>query len=416
MTFRWFYISEFFQDFKTQKTRAFLTASAIAWGTLTVVLLLAFGQGFRSRMISSLLNAGDQIIVIYGGQTTKGYQGLPEGRRIRLTVDDEKLLRESLPGIGWISIQYGQWNTRLTLNKKSAVTYGVGVEPSFEIMRRMYPVRGGRFINSRDVQQKRRVVILGEEIARELFGKEKPVGKTLKIDNIPFLIVGILQNKLQTSMNNGPDSRRAVMPASTFQAIYGRRYVNQIVIRPKNPDMAKKLEKQIRMLLGRKHRFDPTDPNAIWVNSFIEAEKMSRKVFVGIEIFLAIVGGLTLLVAGVGVANIMFVIVKERTREIGIKKAVGAKNRHILSQFIFESLLITTLGGGFGLFFSWLAVQAMGLLPFDKPPFEYLGQPVLSLTITFITIFTLGLIGLLAGLFPARQAARLEPVESLRYE
>jgi len=416
MEYRWFYIREFFQDLKTQKTRAFLTASAIVWGTLSVVLLLAFGQGFKARMVSGLLNAGDRILVIYGGQTTKSFQGLPEGRSIHLTPEDEKLLKESLSEIDRISVQYGHWNTQLSHGKKSAITYAVGVEPSFEMMRRMYPVSGGRFLNAPDLQQKRRVVVLGSEIANELFGQINPVGQLLTIDGVPFTVIGILQKKLQTSMNNGPDSRRAVMPASTFRAIYGRRYVNQIVIRPRNPDVSKKLEQQIRTLLGRKHRFDPTDSNAIWINSFIEAEKMSRKIFLGIQIFLGIVGGLTLLVAGVGVANIMFVIVKERTREIGIKKAIGAKKSQILSQFIFESVLVTIIGGGIGLFLAWIIVQDTGLLPFDRPPFEYLGKPILNTTIMFLTVFILGLIGLLAGLFPARQAARLEPVESLRYE
>jgi len=416
MIFRWFYIREFFQDLRLQKTRAFLTASAIAWGTLAVVLLLAFGQGFKNTMVSGLLNAGDKILIIYGGQTSKNFRGLPEGRRIRLTPDDEKLLKNSLPGIGWISIQYGHWGTRLTRGKTSVLTYGVGVEPAFEIMRRMYPMQGGRFINTLDVQEKRRVVVLGSEIAEELFGRENPVGKSLKIDTVPFTVIGILQKKLQTSMNNGPDSRRAVMPATTHQAIYGKRYVRQIVVRPRNPGQASLLEKQIRVLLGRKHRFDPTDSNALWINNFIEAERSSRKIFIGIQIFLAIVGGLTLLVAGVGVANIMFVIVKERTREIGIKKAVGAKKSHILSQFIFESLLITVFGGGLGLLLAWLIVQATGLLPFDQPPFEYLGRPVISPLIMGISVFILGLIGLFAGLFPARQAAHLEPVESLRYE
>ncbi|NOY78776.1 MAG: ABC transporter permease [Calditrichaeota bacterium] len=416
MTFRWFYIREFFQDLRLQKTRAFLTASAIAWGTLAVVLLLAFGQGFKHTMVNGILNAGDKILIIYGGQTSKSFRGLPEGRRIRLTPDDEKWLKSSLSGIGWISIQYGHWGTRLTRGKTSALTYGVGVEPAFEIMRRMYPIRGGRFINTLDVREKRRVVVLGSEIAEELFGRENPVGKSLKIDTIPFTVIGILQKKLQTSMNNGPDSRRAIMPATTHQAIYGEQYVRQIVIRPKNPGQASLLEKQIRVLLGRKHRFDPTDSNALWINNFIEAERLSRRIFIGIQIFLGIVGGLTLLVAGVGVANIMFVIVKERTREIGIKKAVGAKRSHILSQFIFESLLITVLGGGLGLLLAWLVVQAMGLLPFDRPPFEYLGRPILSPLIMGISVFILGLIGLFAGLFPARQAAHLEPVESLRYE
>ncbi|GBE28248.1 macrolide export ATP-binding/permease protein MacB [bacterium BMS3Bbin03] len=416
MTFRWFYIQEFFRDLKTQKNRAFLTAFAIAWGTLAVVLLLAFGEGFKIQTAKGLANAGNRIMIIYGGQTTKTYRGLPEGRNIRLTVTDEQLLKESLPEIGLISVQYGHWNAQLTTPKASVVTFLVGVEPSFETMRRMYPIKGSRFLNRPDMQNRRRVVFLGGEIAGELFGQENPVGKSLMINHIPFTVIGIMLKKLQTSMNNGPDSRRAVIPASTFRAIYGNRYVRQIVVRPRKMSDDVMLKKQIRTLLGQRHRFDPTDSNALWIWDFIKQEQTTHKIFVGIQIFLGLIGGLTLLVAGVGVANIMFVIVKERTHEIGIKKAVGARKSHILSQFIFESLLITALGGFAGLLFSWLFVKAMGLLPFDKPPLQYLGEPRLSLTTMLITVFILGTIGLLAGLLPARQAAQVNPVESLRYE
>jgi len=414
--FRWFYIREFLQDLKVQKTRALLTTSAIAWGTLAVTLLLAFGEGLKERLVSGLLNSGDRILIIYGGQTAKSYQGLPKGRWIRLTEEDVRILRESLPEIKFISAHYGRWNTRLTYGKETALTYAIGVEPPFEIMRRMYPVQGGRFLNEIDLREKRRVVFLGNDIARQLFGNEDPIGRVLHIDGVPFRVIGVMQKKLQTSMSNGPDARRAVMPASVFRTLYGRRYVSQIVIRPRDISETPLLKKKIRYILGRRHRFDPSDSRALWMWDFIEDEKLTRKIFLGMQIFLGVVGGLTLLVAGVGVANIMFVIVRERTREIGIKMAVGARRRHILAQFVFEALLMATLGGAVGLLVAWVIVRLVALIPVESPALQYLGKPTLSLPVMLTTVLTLGAIGLLAGLFPARRAARVNPVESLRYE
>lgn len=414
--FRWFYIREFLQDLKVQKTRAFLTTSAIAWGTLAVTLLLAFGEGLKERLVSGLLNSGDRIVIIYGGQTTKSYQGLPKGRRIRLTEEDVRILRESLPEIKFISAHYGRWNTRLTHEKETALTYAIGVEPPFEIMRRMYPVQGGRFLNEIDLRERRRVVFLGNDIARQLFGDEDPIGQVLHIDGVPFRVIGVMQKKLQTSMSNGPDARRAVMPASVFRTLYGRQYVSQIVIRPRDISETPLLKKQIRYILGRRHRFDPSDSRALWMWDFIEDEKLTRKIFLGMQIFLGVVGGLTLLVAGVGVANIMFVIVRERTREIGIKMAVGARRRHILAQFVFEALLMAGVGGAVGLLLSWMIIRVIALVPMQSPALQYLGKPTLSLPVMLTAVFVLGFIGLLAGLFPARRAARVDPVESLRYE
>jgi putative ABC transport system permease protein len=412
----WHYIREFLFDLKVQKTRAILTASAVAWGTMAVSLLLAFGEGLKDRMITSMLNSGERILILYGGQTTKSYRGLPPGRRIRLTEEDAIFLKESIPEIEMISPHYGRWNTRLRYGAKAAVTYAVGVGPPFEIMRRMYPTAGGRFINEKDVQKRRRVVFLGHEIARELFGNESPVGKQLLIEGIPFRVIGVMQKKLQMSMNNGPDSRRAVMPLSTFRTLFGRLYVNQIVIRPREPEQAELLKRKVRRLLALRHRFDPSDSSALPIWDFIEEERIIRAIFLGLQIFLGIVGGLTLFVAGIGVANIMFVIVKERTREIGIKMAVGARKIHIISQFLFEAVAMTGLGGIMGLLGSLIIIFLIRLLPLDQPPLQYLGKPTLSPNVLAISIGALVLIGIMAGLLPARRAASVDPVESLRYE
>ena len=382
-------LKEFWQDLKTHKTRAILTIVAIAWGTIAVVLLMSFGEGLGIQM--------------------------PKGRRVRMVEDDAWLLQRAIPMIDMISPQYRRTVT-LTYKKFSTTTECEGVNPGFEEMRRMYPAAGGRFLNEADLLHQRRVMFLGSEIAREIFGEEDPIGKTLMVDGIPFTLVGLMQKKIQTSMNNGPDTRRAVMPYTTFRTRYGYKYVNSMVVRPSDPTKQEVVKSEIYRVLGRKYDFDPTDERALGIWDFIENEKMGEKISIGIAIFLGSVGFLTLLIAGVGVANIMYIVVKERTREIGIKMAIGARRRYILAQFIFEALLIAMIGGGLGLLFSMGVISVVQLLPAEDGPMQFLGRPVLSHTIMFLTTSILMIIGLLAGFFPARKAAGLDPVESLRYE
>lgn len=408
-------LKEFWQDLKTHKTRAILTIVAIAWGTIAVVLLMSFGEGLGIQMQNGLLNAGNRIMIIYGGETGLSFQGLPKGRRVRMVEDDAWLLQRAIPMIDMISPQYRRTVT-LTYKKFSTTTECEGVNPGFEEMRRMYPAAGGRFLNEADLLHQRRVMFLGSEIAREIFGEEDPIGKTVMVDGIPFTLVGLMQKKIQTSMNNGPDTRRAVMPYTTFRTRYGYKYVNSMVVRPSDPTKQEVVKSEIYRVLGRKYDFDPTDERALGIWDFIENEKMGEKISIGIAIFLGSVGFLTLLIAGVGVANIMYIVVKERTREIGIKMAIGARRRYILAQFIFEALLIAMIGGGLGLLFSMGVISVVQLLPAEDGPMQFLGRPVLSHTIMFLTTSILMIIGLLAGFFPARKAASLDPVESLRYE
>lgn len=409
-------LQEFWNDLRTQKTRAFLTMFAITWGTLSVVLLLAFGEGLGRTMQSGLLNAGDRIFQIYGGETSQSYEGLDKGRRIRLIREDLELLQRSIADVDLGSISYGRWGVALQVGQNKTTTYMEGVGEAFEDMRRMYPAAGGRFLNALDEEQKRRVVFLGPDLASRLFGDAEPVGGSVMIDGLPFTVVGIMQEKLQTSMNNGPDANRAIIPSSTFETIYGHRYIDHMVLRPRNVAVAPVVKQQIYEVLGRKYKFDPSDERALGIWDFIENEKESAKVFLGIQIFLGLVGGLTLLLAGVGVANIMYVTVKERTREFGVKLALGARKYHIKIQVIFEALLIALMGGAVGLLVSYGIVRAIQSLPNKEGAMEFLANPVLSTPVALITVGVLTLIGLLAGYFPARKAANVDPVESLRYE
>ena len=411
-------LQEFIGDLKAQRTRAFLTFFAVTWGTLAVVLLLAFGEGLKRTIRDGLLGAGERIFMIYGGETTKSFAGLAQGRRIRLAEEDLELLMRAIPDLDRGSVSYGRWGTSFQLGKTRTNAFLEGVGPEHEAMRHMDPAEGGRFINAADVGQKRRVLFLGNELAARIFGKDlDPIGKSIVVDGLPFTVVGVLKKKFQDSSNNGPDAERGVIPYSTFRTIYGNRFVNHLVVQPHDASRGPLVKAELFRVLGRKYRFDPSDERALGLWDFIESEKENLAVGLGIQIFMGLVGAFTLLIAGVGVANIMYVVVKERTQEIGIKLALGARRRHIMAQFLFEAMMIAVSGGLVGLATAALIVIGVDAIPSgDNPAMQYILSPKLSWPIALICVGILIGVGLLAGILPARRAAAVDPVESLRYE
>jgi putative ABC transport system permease protein len=261
-------LKEFVFDLKLNRTRAILTLVAVTWGTIAVVLLLAFGEGLGNQMEAGSINAGNKIMILFGGETGMQFEGMPKGRKIRMVEEDVEMLRQAIPMIAMISPQYEE-GVELTQKKYKGNTTCEGVNPSFEEMRRMYPMAGGRFLNEMDVADQRRVIVLGAKIAKEAFGDEEPVGKPILVDGLPFTVVGVLQEKIQTSMHNGPDSYRAIIPYTTMKTAYGPTRVNSIVVRPADPMQQEDLKRNIFRVLARKYHFDPKDERTLFIWDFI---------------------------------------------------------------------------------------------------------------------------------------------------
>lgn len=406
------------REFKAQKLRMGLTILAITWGTISITLLMAFSVGLDKQFAKASKGLGNSIVIVWGGQTSMPYQGLPQGRRIMFRTESGiiDLIRSRVVGIDMVAGEFLRWGQTLEYGRKQVNKLVCGTYPEYEVMRSHYAQAGGRFINQKDMEYKRRVVYLGTEVAKEVFGDGvNPVGEIVKINGIPFTVIGVMVEKLQDSNYHGPDEDYVVIPASTFLLIYGDPFFDNLVYKVKDGVDSKLVEKDLFRVLGAKYRFDPKDESALWTWDTVEGEKITRKAFLGITIFMWFIGGMTLLIAGIGVANIMYVAVRERTREIGTKIALGAERRHIIFQFMTEALSIAVVGGIVGIIFSVGVCALFRMLPMEGA-LEFLGNPIVNWPVALTTVATLSFIGLFAGLFPARKAASINPVEALRYE
>jgi putative ABC transport system permease protein len=302
-------------------------------------------------------------------------------------------------------------------------------------MRNHIPAIGGRMINDLDMKYKRRVVFLGNKLAERLFSdkpqneelwfqespeakriQQEAIGKQILINGIPFTVVGVQIHKMQMNSYSGMDADKASIPGTTFEAIFGDPYLDNIIYMPNEVNQMKDVEKKVYEVLGQKYKFDPKDERALGIWDVAENQRETDNVMTGIKIFLGIIGGLTLLIAAVGVANIMYVSIKERTREIGIKMAVGARRSYILTQFLLEAILITFTGGFLGMFISLGITEGFKRIDIQSEVLAFMGRPTISWDIGFVVVAILGVMGIMAGLFPAMKAASVSPVESLRYE
>lgn len=405
------HLRQFLRDVRAQKLRLFLTVFGIVWGTAAVTLLLAFGQGLHKQVQVSQKGLGDAIVIAWPARTSKTWEGLPRGRRITLTDEDIGALRAEVPEIDRLSEEYSREGVRIAFGRKTLAAEVSGANAEWGEMRSMIPQEGGRFLNDLDLAERRRVVFVGDQLKIDLFGEgTDAVGKMVQVDGVPFTVVGVLKSKEQDSSYSGRDKDKAIVPASTFKALYGAREIENFIFQVLDPQKVEGVKKRVIAAAAARHRFDPTDEEAIQMWDTTEGTKFIDTFFVAFRSFLGIVGALTLVVGGIGVSNIMNVAVEERTKEIGVKMALGARRRYVIGQFLTETLAITMVGGFAGFLVSWGICAVFPKLGLK----EYVGDPVISAQVALITTAILGTIGLLAGYFPARTAANLRPVEALK--
>ena len=405
-------VHEFWSDIRAQKLRTTLTILGIAWGTVAVVVLLAFAAGLETHVIKRFHGLGDRIVILFGGETTKPFAGFGDGRQIRLREADATLLAEQIPQIVMISPEYSSRAVPVRNGRSITNPNITGVWPSYTYLRNVIPDVGGRFINQDDLDGRRRVIVLGNAIRDLLFENfdGDVVGRQVMVGETPFTVIGVMRPKDQSSSYNSRDRDRVFIPASTHAAMFGQRYVNNIIFRTTGGEATQETERAVFEVLGSKYRFDPTDDDAIGVWDTAEFEKMFSYLFLGFNVFFLIVGTFTLTVGGIGVANIMYIVVKERTKEIGIKRSLGATRRDILGQFFLESTAIVMVGAVIGFLISLGIVRLMAFIPIR----EFVGAPIISGQVAWVTMGLLMCVAMLAGFFPARRAAALDPVECLR--
>lgn len=395
---------------RRQKLRTLLTMFGIFWGTCSIVLLFAFGKGMGDAQLKSQKGMGENIAIFWPGLTSKVYKGLPKGRRIRATEQDIRLIKSSAQTLNLISPEYSKWQVNMKHGDQSTVRNIVGIWPEFGEMRNLIPDYGSRFINDRDISEKRRVVFLGNRLKTDLFGDEEAVGETVLLNGAPFTVIGIMKAKKQDSSYNGRDNRKAFIPSTTFQSMYSKRYPNNFVAQCKPQFTMKMTRAEIDQILGAKYKYDPSDKEALSVWDTTEGIAFMKNFFFAFRMFLVGIGIATLITGGIGVSNIMNVVLEERTKEIGIKMALGARQSYIMTQFIVETLLITSIGGLAGFAFAYLIVSLFPMLGFE----DFVGVPTVDMWAGIIAAVLLGVVGLTAGYFPARRAANLQPVQALK--
>ncbi|WP_372635085.1 ABC transporter permease [Fodinibius sp.] len=402
-------ITDLVRNLSQQRLRSFLTIFGIMWGTATLILLLAFGTGFRDQTVLNMRGMGDQIAIMFPGQTTMAYEGYGIGRPVRFREADVQLLRDQITDIEVVTPEYME-NIEISYGTKRRNSSVGGVYPVYQDLRNMFEKAGGRWLNEADVEQRRRVIFLGNRLAENLFEDADPVGERVMVRGTPFTVIGVLQEKIQNSSYSQQDRDRAFIPASTYSAIMGTDRVNNILYTPADPGKAETVRDQVYEVMGRKHRFDPSDRDAIGIWDTNEFWSFINIMFLGINGFLGLIGFFTLAVGGIGVANIMFVVVQERMKEIGIRRSVGAKRHHIMGQFFLETFLIIGIGAAAGYALGWILVEATQNIPIK----DFVGSPYFAPEVGLIAFIVLGFVGFAAGLLPAWRASRLDIVDCLR--
>ncbi len=401
------------------KLRSLLTMFGIVWGITSVILLVGLGIGFNLQQREQLRTIGTDIAILFGGKTGMPSGGYAAGRDVRMTIDDVNAIKREANLVKNVSPELRR--TVSEVSPWNAASRAVrGVWPEYQNFRSL-KVEQGRLFTQADEDASRRVILLGSEANRQLYPGKPVIGETLMVQGFPYTVIGVLENKKQNgSYGSGPDNTQLFVPYSSMARDFPPAerpgvfpgWVNNIVVQPRSADLHEQALAQVTRILADRHHFDPADKEAMWVWDTLEGAKFTERIFSIMTLFFAAVALLTLALGGIGVMNIMLVAVTERTREIGVRKALGATAVDIRRQFLVESAIITLVSGTLGLTLGVGICLLLRLLP--RP--DFLPLPAISPIAIAASLITLGLITLSAGTYPALRAANLTPIECLRVD
>jgi putative ABC transport system permease protein len=389
--------------------RTLLSLLGIAWGTFAILVLLAFSVGMEELFTARAVGLGDAVAIAWPSRTSKGFAGIPAGRRVTITRDDALAVAANVPELEASSVEF-RASERVSTARAALRVLVSGVDPCFASLRALTPRTGGRFVDDRDVTERRRVVFLGDSVAMRLFGSQEPVGAAIDIGGTPFRVIGVLAPKEQDSDYGGLDTNLAFVPSTTLAQMRGLSAVRNLVFRARDPRRQAECSASLIAAFGRRLRFDPADSQALSVWDTTEQLRMVRGIFLGFHGIVAIAGIVTLLAGAIGIAHLLYLDVRQRRAEFGLALAVGARPVQVLRTVLRRSLLLVCGGGLAGAVLAVVIVAIGGRGPWIAQT----GVPRIPLWLGSAAVAALLVSGVLAGLWPARLAARLDPVESLR--
>ncbi|MBM4854119.1 ABC transporter permease [Vibrio parahaemolyticus] len=421
---------QIFQEMAAEKLRLGLTILAVAWATLCIAAMLAVGEGIRQGVLKTAQNGNGNLIYLTGGMATVDHGAFHQGKFLTLKMDDSEIVR-ALPDVKSVA-PTAKWKERITVGDRSSWQEPLAVTSEFQSMTNLVPMEGGRWLNPLDQKETRKVVVLGYELAADLFNPNEdfswfatvtlqvnPVGQKIKIGNEEFTVVGVLEkNSAQIELGD-LINYSSFVPLATWKRFHVNGEIGGINVQPQADVDREALAKTIRQVIARKYGASVSDEQVVQVDDMFLKQKSMQQFLIGLQSFLGIIGFVTLAVAGVGIANVMYATVKRSTRDIGVRMAVGATPTAIRMHYLVQSLLTMMMGGALGLAVTYALVSAISSIPLEGNAFyEQLGKPVpeLSWVVVAIVILTLVIIGVASAWLPANRAAKVSPLEALQSE